>query len=79
MNREELSLVYAITCVLGPKMSTPEDQTVFRSVLRDVFPATARPHSGKAQERKELVLALKDHLAQNHLQISEDLISKVPK
>ena len=78
INREELSLVYGISSVLVPHMSSKDDKTILRSLLRDVFPTTARPRSSQTgQPNKKLMQAVEDYLKHNHMCANTDIVSKV--
>ena len=78
MNREELSVVYGISSVLVPHMCSAEDKIILRSVLRDVFPSTARPRSSQTgQPNQKLTRAVEDHLRQNHMCASQEVVNKV--
>ena len=74
---EEASLILAVSLVLGPKMAAAEDTARFRTLLRDVFPQSARPKSGSQNYSPQLVSAIEDQLQQDGMQSSQDFINKV--
>ena len=67
-----------MTSVLVPHMTDAEDKQVLKSLLRDVFPATARPRSSQTtQPNKQLTQAIEDYLKSNHMTSNEEIITRV--
>jgi hypothetical protein len=58
-------------------MAAAEDTARFRTLLRDVFPQSARPKSGSQNYSPHLVAAIEEQLQQDKLQSNQEFINKV--
>ena len=76
-SREEYCIIYGVVNVLTPRLDTSTDHDQFRSVLRAVFPQTARPKSGTVSHDPALVSAVQEEMARSGLQATPEHLTKV--
>lgn len=74
-DKYEDAVVYAMSTILSPQFESDEDKSIFKDILRDVFPLSADPGNSKVDP--DLVQAVKSELKVEGLQPTEMLVDKI--